>query len=68
MIELREPVLTRPRGERLVEERVRACLPVDGLAYPNVTWLAATRDGGARRNGEIDLLVVHPNKACSPSR
>ncbi len=60
MIELRDPVAARPRGERLVEERVRACLPAGGAAYPNITWLAATRDGGARRNGEIDLLVVHP--------
>ena len=48
------------RAEREVEERIRAALPEGARCFANVRWLAPTRDGGAARNGEIDLLVVLP--------
>jgi hypothetical protein len=48
------------RAERLVEERIRAALPEGARCFANVRWLAPTRDGGAARNGEIDLLLVLP--------
>ena len=50
-------------GERLVEERVRAALAgtTPGAdVYANVHWLVPTRPGGPPRDGETDLLVVHP--------
>ena len=52
---------SRTPGERLVEARVRSSLPTGGAAYPNVRWIAATRDGGPRRDGETDLVAVHPD-------
>ncbi len=48
------------RAERLVEERIRAVLPEGAVCFANVRWLAPTEDGGAARNGEIDLLLVLP--------
>ena len=50
-------------GERLVEARVRAALKTttpEADVYANVHWLAPTRPGGPPRDGETDLLVVHP--------
>ena len=52
---------SRTPGERLVEARVRSSLPTGGAAYRNVRWIAATRDGGPRRDGETDLMAVHPD-------
>ena len=50
-------------GESLVEARVRAALTrtTPGAdVYANVHWLAPTGPGGPPRDGETDLLVVHP--------
>jgi len=47
--------------ERLVAERVRAALPADAFGlYPNAEWLGSMRDGGPPRDGEADLVMVHP--------
>ena len=48
------------RAEREVQARIRAALPDGARCFANVRWLAPTSDGGAARNGEIDLLLVLP--------
>ena len=48
------------RAEREVEARIRAALPDGARCFANVRWLAPRDDGGAARNGEIDLLLVLP--------
>jgi hypothetical protein len=48
------------RAEREVEARIRAVLPDGARCFANVRWLAPRDDGGAARNGEIDLLLVLP--------
>jgi hypothetical protein len=64
-------------AERLVAERVRAALPADAFRlYPNAEWLGSMRDGGPPRDGEADLVIVHPDhgilvlevKSGTPSR
>jgi hypothetical protein len=49
-------------AERLVEERLRAALPPGAFALANVRWLAPAREGGPARDGEIDLLIVDPDR------
>jgi hypothetical protein len=64
-------------AERLVAERVRAALPADAFGlYPNAEWLGPMRDDGPPRDGEADLVIVHPEhgilvlevKSGTPSR
>jgi hypothetical protein len=50
-------------AERLVTERVRTALPADAFRlYPNAEWLGSMREGGPPRDGEADLVVVHPDR------
>ncbi len=46
--------------EALVEERIRAALPPEARAYPNVRILARTRPAGPPHDAEADLVVLHP--------
>jgi hypothetical protein len=39
---------------------VRECLAPGASAFANVPWISATRRGGPRRDGEVDLLLVDP--------
>jgi len=53
----------RPPGERLIEARVRDAMKTAAPGadvFANVRWLTSTRSGGPPRDGETDLLVVHP--------
>lgn len=47
-------------GERLVQDRIEAALPLGARLYRNVHWIAPTHAHGPARDGEIDALVVHP--------
>lgn len=49
-------------GERLVGDRLEAVLPARARLLRNVRWLAPTRPGGPARDGEIDVLIVHPEQ------
>lgn len=48
------------RTEARVERAIRAALPVGARLYANVAWTWPTRPGGPARDGEADLVVVHP--------
>lgn len=47
-------------AEARVEQAVRRALPAGARVYPNFRWTAPTRPGGPARDGEADLVVVHP--------
>jgi Nuclease-related domain len=63
-------------AEHLVFERVRAALPAEYRLYPNVTWIGRTADHRRLRDGEVDLVIAHPDrgilvvevKACQIAR
>lgn len=46
--------------EARVERALRAALAAGARLYANVAWTAPTRPGGPARDGEADLVVVHP--------
>ncbi len=48
------------RTEARVERAIRAALPVGARLYANVAWTSPTRPGGPARDGEADLVLVHP--------
>lgn len=48
------------RAEARVERAVRAVLPPGARLYANLAWTAPTRPGGPARDGEADLVVIHP--------
>jgi hypothetical protein len=48
------------QAEERVERAVRAALPSGARLYANVAWVASSRPGGPARDGEADLVVVHP--------
>lgn len=50
-------------AENRVYDRLREALPVDEYRlYPNVRWIGkADRDAPAR-DGETDLLIIHPER------
>lgn len=58
------PVTRGHATERAVLERLRAALPeADGWClYPNARWVGRTREHGPARDGETDLVVVHPER------
>jgi len=64
------------RAEQLVEERLRAAIDPAWRLYPNVRWTGAERPGGPPRDGEADIVLVHPEhgllvietKAGTPAR
>ncbi len=47
-------------AERLVESVLREALPGGARLYPNVRFIAKTRERGPAHDGEADLVVVHP--------
>lgn len=52
------------RGEAadiLVYSRLRDALPPEYHLYPNVRWVGRTRPFGPARDGEADLVIVHPD-------
>lgn len=63
-------------AEREVHDRLRRALPVDYRLYPDVRWTAPMRHGGPARDGQADLVMVHPEhgllvlevKSGEPSR
>jgi hypothetical protein len=63
-------------AERHVEHRVRGALSNEYHVYANVRWTAPVRERGPARDGEADLVIVHPDhgllvvetKAGQPSR
>ena len=50
----------RESAEAIVEEQVRAALPVDARAHANIRILARARTAGPAHDGEADLVVLHP--------
>jgi len=50
--------------ERAVVERLRAALPEAGgwHLYRNARWVGRTRAHGPARDGEADLVIVHPGR------
>ncbi len=64
------------RAEQLVEERLRAAIDPAWRLYPNVRWTGAERPGAPPRDGEADIVLVHPEhgllvietKAGTPAR
>jgi hypothetical protein len=54
--------LPSSRAERTVRQRLRAAFDDAWRLYPNVRWLAATRPGGPARDGETDVVLVHPQR------
>jgi len=49
-------------GEQLVLERLRAALPSPPYRlYPNVRWISKADVDSPARDGETDLLIVHPD-------
>ncbi len=48
-------------AERLVQERIAAALPEGARCYPNVRFVAKTREHGPGHDGEADLVIVHPD-------
>jgi hypothetical protein len=51
---------TGKETEARVERAIRAALPVGARLYANVAWTAPARPAGPARDGEADLVVVHP--------
>lgn len=54
--------LSGRNAEALVSERMRSTLDVDYRVYENVSWLGRTREHGANRDGEADLVIAHPDR------
>ena len=47
-------------AERLVQERIAAALPDGARCYPNVRFVAKTREHGPGHDGEADVVIVDP--------
>ncbi len=50
----------RPTAEETVLTALRAALPSDYRLYPNVRWISKADASAPARDGETDLLIVHP--------
>ncbi len=50
----------RPTAEERVLTALRAALPADYRVYPNVRWISKADANAPARDGETDLLLVHP--------
>jgi len=49
-------------AERLVADRFRAAFPHESRLFSNVAWLARTAANRGLRDGEADLVLVHPDR------
>jgi hypothetical protein len=47
-------------AEKRVFNRLRSALPPDYRLYPNVRWISKRDANSPARDGETDLLIVHP--------
>ena len=48
-------------AERLVQERIAAALPDGARCYPNVRFIARSRERGPAHDGEADVAIVDPS-------
>jgi len=64
----RAPGVTTSAGSRgraaevAVAARARSALGPAFRVYENVSWLGRTREHGANRDGEADLVIAHPER------
>ena len=50
------------RGRRRVHDGLRAALSDEYRLYPNVRWIHKERRDMPARDGETDLVIVHPEQ------
>ena len=50
----------RSDAERRVQDALRAALPDEYRLYPNVRWIHKEHRDAPARDGETDLVIVHP--------
>jgi hypothetical protein len=48
-------------AEQRVFDRLRTALPAEYRLYPNVRWISKRDTNSPARDGETDLLIVHPS-------